>query len=56
MPIKDLIAPWIQKTAGILLKYQNDVEQRTLIIKEIHDGNPVGVKINPIFPDCKFYS
>lgn len=52
-PIKHLVAPWIQKTAGVLLKYQDDVELRTIIVKERHTVPTKKVQIDPIFPCCK---
>lgn len=52
IPIKDLVAPWIQKTAGILLKYRNDVAARTIMIKEEHNEPPREVEIDPIIPSC----
>lgn len=53
MKLKDLVAPWIQKTSGILLNHQKDFEQRTLMIKESHEKKLGGVKIAIIRPDCK---
>lgn len=52
-PIKNLVAPWIQKTAGILLKYQDDDGPRTIIVKSRHEKPAEAVKIAPIFPSCK---
>lgn len=53
MPLHDLATSWIQRTAGVLLKHQSDVEPRTLIIQQGHVEGVSEIKIDPIFPDCK---
>lgn len=54
-PVYVLVAPWIQRTAGILLKHQNDAAPRTLLVKTDHKKKLFEKKIDPIVPNCKFW-
>lgn len=49
--LNDLTLPFIQKTAGILLKNLNDPEPRSLVLLMSHDGDFVHVPVEPIFPE-----
>jgi len=51
LTINDLVVPWIQKTAGIVLKNYHDEKPRQIISLESHDGSFVTVPIEIIVPE-----
>lgn len=50
--LESLVAPWIQKTAGIMLKNKEDKKSRTLIVKRDQGSKPMKINVDIIFPDC----
>lgn len=52
LPLIDLVSPWIQRTAGILLNHQNIVRQITLFGKLKHDELPREIKFDALYPKC----
>lgn len=49
--INELALPWIQRTAGVLLKNVPNPEPRKLILLERHQGKLIEVPIENIYPD-----
>lgn len=49
--INELTIPFIQKTAGVLLKNLNDLEPRVLMMMDRHNGDFIKYPIEVIFPD-----
>jgi hypothetical protein len=50
MNINDLVLPFIQKTAGIILKNLDDPDPRSLVLLMTHNSDFVHVPVLPIFP------
>lgn len=48
--INDSILPFIQRTAGVLLKNQNDPEPRSIVLLVSHEGEFIHAPIEIIFP------
>lgn len=49
--INELTIPFIQKTAGVLLKNLNDLEPRMLMLLDRHDGDFIKYPIEIIYPE-----